>query len=255
MDKSKLINWILLILGAIFMAYGVGISFIVNGIAKAIMIMGAVLIALSLFKSLGKRHLIIKHFNRIDKVINVLVILSFISVFIIEGAIVYGSFEKNKGKTDYILVLGAGLWGDAPSDTLIRRLEGAVELSEINKDSIILVSGGQGPGETVTEAEAMEKYLMAKGVDKKRIVREEKATNTMGNMNFSKEIMDELWRGKEEYNVTIITSNFHIFRSKLLAKRAGMNVQAYSVAVKKPIEPAYYIREYFALIKSYIFDR
>lgn len=252
---SKIINLMLMIIGIVLLIYGIVLSFSINSISKIIIIIGIFSIITSILKFLLKKYEVIQCFNSVDNIINVVVILVLTSVIIVEVAIVKEGSVKNKESTDYILVLGAGLWGDVPSDTLIRRLDGAIELSKVNDNSLIVVSGGQGFGETVTEAEAMERYLVSKGLDKNRIVKEEKATNTSENIIFSKEIIDSIWTSKEKYKVTIITNNFHCFRSKFLSKRAGVNSVTYSVDVQKAIKPAYFIREYFGVIKSYFVDR
>jgi len=252
---SKIINLVLMISGTILLIYGIILSFSINSISKIIIIIGAIAIITSILKFVLKRYEKIEYFNYIDCIVNVVVILILTSVIIVEGAIIKEGTVKNTSITDYILVLGAGLWGDVPSDTLTRRLDGAIELSKVNDNSVIVVSGGQGFGETVTEAEAMERYLVSKGLDKNRIVKEESATNTSENIIFSKEIMDSKWTSKEKYKVTIITNNFHCFRAKFLSKRAGINSVTYSVDVQKAIKPAYFIREYFGVIKSYFVDR
>ena len=59
-----------------------------------------------------------------------------------------------------IIVLGAGLKGDTPSLALERRLEKAAEYMNKNGNAIAIVSGGQGKGETISEAQAMENYLL-----------------------------------------------------------------------------------------------
>lgn len=82
------------------------------------------------------------------------------------------------------------------------------------------MSGGQGFQETVTEASAMEKYLLEKGVEPSRIIKEEKATSTYENMKFSKEILDDIL-GENSYKVTVLTNDYHVFRAVYLAKSVG----------------------------------
>ena len=96
-----------------------------------------------------------------------------------------------------------------------------------NPDLKVIVTGGQGPGETVTEAYAMEKYLINKGV-MPRIIKEDKATSTLKILIF-KEILDEI-SDKEDYSVIIVTNGFHMFRSKMIAERVGFT--AYRLPTK-----------------------
>ena len=89
-----------------------------------------------------------------------------------------------------------------------------------NPEALIVVTGGKGLQETVTEAYAMEKYLIENGVDKKIILKEEKAVSTYENIKFSKKILDGCLT--DEYSVVVITNHFHIFRGVTMAKRSGL---------------------------------
>lgn len=255
MSLNKGINVFLLILGLILIFYGSGISFLVNGIAKALIVLGVLFLLMGVSKVIFYKYSYIKSMDILNKVMNFFITTFLIIFIVIESVIgVYG-FKKDVSKSDYIIVLGAGLWGDTPSDTLIRRLEGALKLSKINPDVPIIVSGGKGKGETITEAEAMSRYLISKGVSKESIIKEEKSTSTFENIKFSKEIIDKINKDNKTQKVTIVTSNFHSFRAKLMASRFQLTSKTYSTSMKKVIEPAYYIREFFAFIKSFIFDR
>ena len=80
-----------------------------------------------------------------------------------------------------IIVLGAGLKGDTPSLALERRLEKAAEYMNKNGNAIAIVSGGQGKGETISEAQAMENYLLNHGIREDRIIKEDNSTSTYEN--------------------------------------------------------------------------
>lgn len=127
-------------------------------------------------------------------------------------------------KEDALIVLGAGIHGRQVSRPLAYRLNAAVTYHRKNPDAIIVVSGGQGPQELITEAEAMENYLLAKGVDPNKILREEQATSTYENFLFSKKLLDE--RLGNQYKVAYTTNNFHIYRAGRLAKSAGVTSPA-----------------------------
>ena len=116
---------------------------------------------------------------------------------------------------------------------------------------MIVVTGGQGFQETVTEAYAMEKYLLENGVDKNKILKEEKATSTSENMQFSKKILDNHY--KDDYSVVVITNNFHIFRSVTLAERTGFQRVAHMHAGLQwyNLMPCF-LRESLAVIKLLI---
>ena len=192
------------------------------------------------------------------KTLKVIVSLGLICIVIIEGLIIAYP-KRNKDNSDYILILGAGLInGKNPSLVLKGRLNAAIEsINEYGNTSYIVVSGGQGNDECISEAEAMKNYLVNHGVEKNRIIMEDKSTSTNENFKFSKEKIEE-HSGKDidELNIKIITTDFHSLRSSILAKNAGYeNITSYSSPTKWYMAPVLYFREAFAFIKSMIFDR
>ena len=91
-----------------------------------------------------------------------IVLAAGIAVFgVIEAPIVAGARTDAPDDVEYLVVLGAGLHGDVPSLSLTDRLEGALAWLEAHPDCVAVVSGGQGPGETMTEGEAMGIWLEA----------------------------------------------------------------------------------------------
>ncbi|MDU1587356.1 MAG: YdcF family protein [Clostridium sp.] len=194
----------------------------------------------------------------IDKVIKIFVCIGLVAFFIIEGIII--CYPKNSTETtDYIIVLGAGLNNrNELSQTLRDRLNTALDcLNKYNKESYIVVSGGQGEDEDMSEAEAMEGYLLENGVSKDRIIKEDKSRNTSENFKFSKEkIQEHSNKDLKDVSVKIITTDFHAFRSSMLAKRNGYeNIEVYSSNTVNYLVPVFYTRESVALVKSYFFDR
>ncbi len=134
--------------------------------------------------------------------------------------IFYGKNDNVTYKEDAVVVLGAAVHGKTPSLTLKRRLNKTVEYHKLNPSAIIVVSGGQGAQEDISEAEAMKNYLVEKGVNYDKIVEEKEATSTYENFTFSKEILDK--KLNNDYTVCFITNEYHILRSLLCAKRAGI---------------------------------
>ena len=132
----------------------------------------------------------------------------------------YGNNDTANCKEDALIVLGAAVHGETVSVPLKYRLDRAVEYGRKNPNAVIIVSGGQGSQEMVTEAFAMEQYLKNAGVTNP-IIKEEKATSTYENFLYSKEILDEQFSG--EYKVAFVTNDFHIYRSERTAQRAGLS--------------------------------
>ncbi len=175
-----------------------------------------------------------------------------LTLMIVMPIIVFaGSFVRPADYTeDAVIVLGAGIHGETPTLPLRNRLLKAVEYYNKNQDAIIIVSGGQGHGESITEAEAMERFLIDKGIPKQNILKEEKSTSTEENLKFSKQILDENF--SENYTVAIITNRFHSQRARILAKEEGLT----STSVNAPIPwytiPVNYVRESLATMYTFV---
>ena len=132
----------------------------------------------------------------------------------------FGSIESVSYTEDAVIVLGAGVRGQVPSETLAKRLDAAISYHQKNPSALIVVSGGQGNGEDITEALAMERYLIDAGVSAEKIIKEERATSTHENFLYSKELLDAALG--EGYSVAFITNDFHVARSSLAAERCGL---------------------------------
>ncbi|WFA09062.1 YdcF family protein [Tissierella sp. Yu-01] len=188
------------------------------------------------------------------KIIKLLIILFLVSFILIEGLIIINGSTKTIGDVDYMIILGARLYGDVPSPALSERLKVAEEYLNNNTEIKVIVSGGQGPDEYIAEAEAMSMYLINRGIDKNRIIIEDKSTSTFENIRNSLNIIEEI-DDIESPSVLLVTNKFHIFRSKLLASRLGVKAYGLPAEVPPTILIPQYIREYFAVIKSFIFDK
>lgn len=187
------------------------------------------------------------------RILIILLIIGLSSFIVIESLIFIEGRKREINEVDYAIVLGARLYGDKPAPALERRLKAASAYLEKNEDVNVVVSGGQGDNEDIPEAEAMAKYLVHNGIAENRIIIEDKSTSTFENLKFSLDILRDMG-GKEDPEVLIVTNDYHLFRAKFLAKRLGM--KAYGLAAETTagaIVPSY-VREYFAVIKSFFVD-
>lgn len=186
-----------------------------------------------------------------------IIYLGLILLVIVEGTIIYYGQNRDFTESDYVVVLGAGLKGERMTLSLKERAEKALECSKENRNSYIVLSGGQGPGESISEAEAMKRYLLENGVEEKRLLLEDKSKNTMENFKFSKRIIEK-HSGKtlEKVNTKIVTSNYHVLRSNIIAKRQGYDkVNFNSNKTNLLLAPNYFFREFFALPKTLLLDK
>ncbi|MDR7870745.1 MAG: YdcF family protein [Tissierellaceae bacterium] len=143
---------------------------------------------------------------------------------------------------------------NVPSPALLERLKVAKDYLTENEDVKVVVSGGQGEDEYIPEAEAMSNYLINNGINESRIIIENKSTSTFENLQFSLDTIRE-FDEKEDLDVLIVTNKYHLFRAKFLAKRLDMNPYGLPAKIPPTIVILSYIREYFAVVKSFIFDR
>lgn len=192
--------------------------------------------------------------NRIVKLFKILVYTGFAFLFCMM-AFIYIASETNECdfNEDAVIVLGNALHGEEPSPTLKRRLNRCIEYNKENPNAIIIVSGGQGPQEDTTEANAMKKYLVENGVPENIIIKEDKATSTNENFKYSKEILDSVF--DKDYKVVYITNDFHSYRSSKLAEINGIKATSFTTKTdNQSILPAY-MREVLAVIQLWVFKQ
>lgn len=188
------------------------------------------------------------------RIVTVIFAIGMIIFVIIEGIIIYNGHHYDKEKPDYLVVLGAGLRGSEISTSLLYRLETALEFHEEYPEIKIVVSGGQGEGEDVTEASAMKNFLISHGVDENLIIAEDKSTNTYENFLFTKELLEKQ-TGKDKFKITVISNNFHMYRAKFLANEVGFDTLGYPAPAHKSSTLVFHVREFFGVIKAYIFKK
>lgn len=254
--KRKSIGTPYIIMGVLCVTYFVITLIGLGGItfAEFYLVLGIILILLGYGKKYTKRGYLILAPGKVKNIIMGIIVFGIVSFVVLETVIITSAISTKKTDSDYLVVLGAGLRGEIPSLTLLQRLDKSLEYIKNNPNIKIVVSGGKGVGETITEAEAMKRYLTRHGVSEERVIKEEKSTNTSENLKFTAKILKELDK-KESLKITIVTSDFHVFRAKFLAARQGFKADGYSVNSEPILMPTYYAREYFAVIKSFIFDK
>lgn len=182
---------------------------------------------------------------------NLVFIVIVVCVLIYSGiqVLIFSQFRKHvKKELPYIIVLGAQMKLHGPSKILKRRLEIACEYLMDNIKTVVIVSGGQGSNEPMSEAEGMERYLIEKGIEPDRILKEELSVNTHQNLVFSKNLY---LRAVSE--IGIVSSNFHIFRAKKLALKAGFQKVYGLPAYSEPLMLLNHTsREVCGIIKDYL---
>ncbi|WP_446898784.1 YdcF family protein [Clostridium sp. LBM24168] len=176
--------------------------------------------------------------------------IAFVAVLITGFEIVFFGENSKPEKSDCIIVLGCKVYGSTPSPFLAARIDEGLRLYNSGYGNYIIVSGGKGIGENISEAQAMKNYLIFKGVNSSRIIMEDESASTMSNLINSSKIMR-----REGFKTAVIVSNkFHLKRASLMAKKQNIHCSYSGVFVSKykGHEIKGYIREIPALWKYYL---
>ncbi len=172
---------------------------------------------------------------------------------------------------DYVIVLGASVKEDGISKTLKLRLDKAAEYAAENPDSILVLSGAMGEGEPVTEASAMQAYLLEQGVPEEQMLLEERSHSTLENIVYSKILIEQdreekraQWQknkpqltfsavqvADKPLRIGIITSNFHLYRAGMIADKQGISdVKGIASESDKVLFVHFCLRDSLAILKD-----
>lgn len=178
-------------------------------------------------------------------------LLIFILVYI--GVIVGLMYRSSQLQPDTsaqtMIILGARVVGNPaePGAVLTSRLQTAADYLKEHQNVSVIVTGGQGADETATEADTMKSYLIDLGIASERIQVENKSTRTIENLMYT----------KEKYGVqkaVIVTSDYHLFRSLLLAKRVGIEASGLAAKTNDGYRIKSTLREVLSVTYAFIFD-
>lgn len=182
-------------------------------------------------------------------------LLGFSLFTVLETMVVRGSFaDESDAPVSAVIVLGAGVNGETPSLTLRTRIDAAAAYLEEHPDVPVVLSGGQGPGEAITEAECMRRALVRRGVDESRLYPEERPTSTQENLRYSRAILEELGVDPAQ-RVAIVTSDFHLCRARLMwgGDTAAVPAHLPSALYFQCLTVNYFIREAFGLAAYFVY--
>lgn len=152
---------------------------------------------------------------------------------------------------DYLIVLGASVKGERMTITLEERVKKAIAYMEKHPNTKAVLSGGQGPGEAITEAEAMGRYLIAHGIEEERFIKEETSTTTEENIANSLVLIEQDQQPIEygqQPTCSLVSSRYHIRRGRMIAKELGRPMDGIGAVGYPLIAPNQYVREGIAII-------
>ena len=191
-------------------------------------------------------------------ILSVVLAVGILSFSVTEGKIIHGMTSEPEEELDYLIVLGAQVKKTVPSKALRLRLQKACEYLKEHSQTKAVLSGGQGSGEEIAEAECMYRYLTEHGIPEERLLKEECSTTTRENLMYSarvladsrQEVTTETVLGSK---IGLVSNNFHIYRALLLAEKFGYRkVYGVPAASDWKLQIHYMVREYFAVLKAKI---
>lgn len=161
-----------------------------------------------------------------------------------------GLEPKAKGDNDYAIILGAKVNGTIPSLSLQYRLESALKYAYDYPNVTFILSGGQGPDEDISEAEAMKNYLLNHDITEDRLILENKSTSTYENFIFSKALLPG-----SVNTITVISSDYHLARAKKIASEIGFKTDVIAAKTPRIVQFKVRTRERIALLKTYLIGK
>ena len=237
--------WILWLIAALCVVYYVIIA-VYSGLTTSFSIIWLVFAAVCVFFGLGW-DTYMRHKDKIPLWLPVSVVTvccTGILVFTVVEILVFtGVAARDTSRLDYVIVLGARVKENGISRSLKKRLDKAIDYLDENPGTILVLSGGKGDDEPVSEAEAMRDYLVFNGVREEQLILEMRSHSTVENIAYSRVAIEEDQEAKKEQNqkspifmdpgtfelvpdkpikIGVLTSDFHVFRAQQIAKKWGI---------------------------------
>lgn len=180
-------------------------------------------------------------------VFRIIVAIGFAVFVICQGCILTQFFSKGEPEADYIIVLGAQMRDWGPSVVYKARLDSAIEYLNDNPDTKVIVTGGQGANESVSEGEGGKTYLLKQGIAEDRIIVESESLDTDQNISNALNLVEVT----ADMKIGIVTNNFHVFRGVMIAKRyIDADVTGIAAFTEYQYLPNNMVRETFGILKD-----
>ena len=154
---------------------------------------------------------------------------------------------------DYIIILGCKIRKDGTLTPILKsRVDRAITFSKMQyeatgKDIIFVPSGGKGNDEVISEGEAIRNYLLNQGISNDNIIVENKSRSTYENIKFSYKLIS---KKNSNPNIAFSTTNFHVFRAGIIARKQGIKVEGIGAKTKAYFFINAFIREFIATLYS-----
>lgn len=267
-------TWILWLIAVLCVIYYVVIA-VYSGLGTSFSFIWLVFAAMSLLLAFGGDSYA-KHKDKIPLWIPVsaaTICAAGIAVFVVVEILVFtGVAARDTRGLDYVIVLGARIKKDGLSKSLKKRLDRAIEYLDENPGTILVLSGGQGADEPISEAAAMRDYLVFNGVEEKQLILESRSRSTVENIAYSRVAIEEdqakrkkkrqdspmvVWPGPilevpdKPIKIGVLTSDFHVFRAVQIGKKWGIpDIYGISCDSDPVLFPHFCVRECAAILKD-----
>lgn len=166
------------------------------------------------------------------------------------GGCMVSAMQTHPARDATAVVLGCRVYGTRASLMLEERIDAAYAYLCENPGADCIVSGGQGDGEDISEAECMARELIARGIDPERLHLEDRSVSTRENLAFSKEILAQQGMRPE---IALITNEFHQYRAARIAASLDLDSGAVPADTAWWLLPTYALREMYGILYEWIF--
>ena len=266
--------WILWLIAVCCIIYYIVIV-IYSGITTSFSLIWLMFAAISVLLAAGWEAYI-KHKDKIPLWIPVSVVTmccTGILVFMVVEILVFtGVTVRDTSNLDYVIVLGARVKESGISKSLKKRLDKAIEYMDKNPGTVLVLSGGQGSDEPVSEAAAMRDYLIYNGIRDEQLILDIRSFSTVENIAYSRVAIEEDQAKKKArrlnspgivvpgafeevpdkpIRVGVLTSDFHVFRAQQIAKKWGIpDIYGISCGSDPVLFIHFCVRECAAILKD-----
>jgi len=163
------------------------------------------------------------------------------------AAFAAGEYAASKGnlsgEPDVLLILGCRVRGEEAEETLMMRIERAAEFLKENRNTLAIACGGiVHKDQLKSEAQVIYEELVKRGIEKERIILEDKSKTTAQNFINAKKLIN-----LEGRRVAFLSSEFHLMRADMIAKRCNFHCSTVAAPSPKKLLLKNYIREFWAI--------
>ena len=224
------------------------------GIILSVLLVGSVTFVWRIdYYATGSQREVMMHDLFVNLMSSVYLYIECMLIGVIVADMIAARYQPEYDK-DFMIILGCGIRKDGTPTPLLRgRIDRAIDFykkqkAATGKELTFVTSGGQGPNEVISESLCMKNYLLEQGIPEERIIMEDQSTDTFENMKFSKE---KILAVNPEGKVAFSTTNYHVFRSGLFARRVKMRAQGMGAHTKWYFWPNAAVREFVGLLTQH----